>query len=900
LQHATKMPKAALLTYSKKRSNNDFHNSIFDRLIQNVSNSSLRKPKPSAPFTTDENFNLFDLDTENHDQMNIQNEPLKSSQKKAKPTAAVKQKKNAASKTRKRSSSSSDGNSQLEKDVDEGEPPVKTANVRGCRKAASSSQKSVKMELKSPTGTQDDDIFKFSSQNEKIVSEDCVGKKEPEAAPRRSPRQRKAKDLPDLDVFDYKPSPGKELLIAKVEKESKQNVKSGEKKKTLMVKSQSLNDNLKLVQPLKQPFSDKIDEFSFNGDDESDSDELNSSLVCKFKLAKASSEPSNASRSAENSPSTKKFTGLKRIFSSNIAKKATFNYGLFDWSNETEAESKANTSEETIKYDHASISKSASSVSISSSAQNSKKTKETPVDEYHVIYQTRKAYECEELGELQSINEDIVYLMDGLKSTQLAHKCLSAIKLAEYCVNSEFRMHLRSHGTVNKVLNLLKDAPSDPNVALCTSCILFALSRDKLSMDFDKNSLELMVALIRCSTELNAPFDKKLFKKNIDRCRNVCEKLESDESISQSQKARLTVNKMSSNLLALESLLSLTNRRVGDWCKDELRRMGALEIILGKVNECIGVVKSESTDASADKLVDSLTRFIRCMKLLQNVTTTNEANQDFLWSFVHENGQFSLNDLVKTSLNCFRLNLVSLKQNELSKCLEKMYCDAIKETFLLLLNLTHKNISGSNKITNDEDFVDLIFIYIKDCVHFLTQGDKFDILIMALGVLINLLNIDKSYREYFVKTIKLQSSGDTSITTLDVIIDLFNAKQVDVSKAETDQEKEWSKLSQVIDSQTAENINVTLMNSIHSAGRHMEDHIIAAHSAFIIGYVLLVNEELAGEIQSRINTNNFEQMIQILKKFLEFMKMMKVTGFSADQDIQDILAILQKLSHHSS
>jgi hypothetical protein len=41
---------------------------------------------------------------------------------------------------------------------------------------------------------------------------------------------------------------------------------------------------------------------------------------------------------------------------------------------------------------------------------------------------------------------------------------------------------------------------------------------------------------------------------------------------------------------------------------------------------------------------------------------------------------------------------------------------------------------------------------------------------------------------------------------------LFNAKQVDVNKAETDQEKEWSKLSQVIDSQTAENINVTLMN----------------------------------------------------------------------------------------
>jgi hypothetical protein len=41
---------------------------------------------------------------------------------------------------------------------------------------------------------------------------------------------------------------------------------------------------------------------------------------------------------------------------------------------------------------------------------------------------------------------------------------------------------------------------------------------------------------------------------------------------------------------------------------------------------------------------------------------------------------------------------------------------------------------------------------------------------------------------------------------------LFNQKQSDVNEAETDQEKEWSKLNQEIETQNVENINCTVMN----------------------------------------------------------------------------------------
>ena len=82
--------------------------------------------------------------------------------------------------------------------------------------------------------------------------------------------------------------------------------------------------------------------------------------------------------------------------------------------------------------------------------------------DYAILLNTRKAYECEELGETQSYTDDTNFLMDGLNdSFELANRCMSALKLAEYCLNSEFRMHLRSQGIFAKIFNLLHDSAKD-------------------------------------------------------------------------------------------------------------------------------------------------------------------------------------------------------------------------------------------------------------------------------------------------------------------------------------------------------------------------------------------------------------------------------------------------------
>jgi hypothetical protein len=71
----------------------------------------------------------------------------------------------------------------------------------------------------------------------------------------------------------------------------------------------------------------------------------------------------------------------------------------------------------------------------------------------------RKAYECEQLGEEQAFLDDFYYFLDGIDvNNKLSERCLSAIKLAEECLSTEFRMNLRSSVSTATVVNNKDDA----------------------------------------------------------------------------------------------------------------------------------------------------------------------------------------------------------------------------------------------------------------------------------------------------------------------------------------------------------------------------------------------------------------------------------------------------------
>jgi hypothetical protein len=86
----------------------------------------------------------------------------------------------------------------------------------------------------------------------------------------------------------------------------------------------------------------------------------------------------------------------------------------------------------------------------------------------------------------------------------------------------------------------------------------------------------------------------------------------------------------------------------------------------------------------------------------------------------------------------------------------------------------------------------------------------------------------------------------------------------------------------------------------------MEDHIIAAHCALIIGYMILNDNHVnqydvklikTDSIREKIKENSFQFMIQVIKKFIVFMRIMKISGFSADEHIPTILSFLDKLNY---
>ena len=159
---------------------------------------------------------------------------------------------------------------------------------------------------------------------------------------------------------------------------------------------------------------------------------------------------------------------------------------------------------------------------------------------------------------------------------------------------------------------------------------------------------------------------------------------------------------------------------------------------------------------------------------------------------------------------------------------------------------------------------------------------------MSLVILLNIFdtNFKQETSLCLVKHIKVLNKN-----SFDVILNLYKKKEQLVHLAENDQEKELNELNSQIDSQNVENINSTFMNSIGKAGKHMEDHIIAAHSALVIGYMILTDQHFKKNdqanakkaVKSLINLdkhkldmreNSFKHMAQIIRKFLVFMTIM--------------------------
>ena len=173
---------------------------------------------------------------------------------------------------------------------------------------------------------------------------------------------------------------------------------------------------------------------------------------------------------------------------------------------------------------------------------------------------------------------------------------------------------------------------------------MYTLSRDKLVMDIDKSSLKLMINILK----VNIPTPKQLaenmlYKKIYQQCKDLLIKLEEQYNNNHDDHAeniesvvyslKFDFDNLNSKLLSIECLLSLTNRRIGDWYKEELRVLGAFEHIFDLIEKCVVDINLNLNNEDKNLFNNLIAKYIRCFKLLENVTHANLENQNFICSF---------------------------------------------------------------------------------------------------------------------------------------------------------------------------------------------------------------------------------------------------------------------------
>ncbi|XP_030629458.1 wings apart-like protein homolog isoform X2 [Chanos chanos] len=555
---------------------------------------------------------------------------------------------------------------------------------------------------------------------------------------------------------------------------------------------------------------------------------------------------------------------------------------------------------------------------------------------YTVVQHVKHFNDVVEFGENQEFTDDFEYLATGLKSGQpLNTRCLSIISLATRCAMPSFRMHLRARGKVAHVFKTLSDAPQHPNLALCTASLMYILSRDRLNMDLDRASLDLMIRLLELEQDNSA--DDQLTAKEMNKVKEKIRKL--CETV---HNKHLDLENITTGHLAMETLLSLTSKRAGDWFKEELRLLGGLDHIVDKVKECVDNLSRED---DKENLVASLWGAERCLRVLESVTVHNPENQGYL--IAYKDSQLIVSSAkalryceemiqrysreVNSSLCSSGTPLPYCSNSNVGKAVE----DCMRAIIGVLLNLTHDNEWGSTKTGEQEDLIITALNCVLRVPQYLPQEQRFDIRVLGLGLLINLVEYSARNRHCLVE-MKMDYGGlgdsvcvpdkdelksEGSLSAIAALVKLFLQREHaavlaeaetddfinDAPKAQLDQSGEWQETSGEIQWVASEN-NTTnekenkkeeedeeldLNKALQHAGKHMEDSIVASYTALLLGCLCQGSPMNVTTVRENLPKGDFSIMTEMLKKFLNFMNLTCDVGTTGQKSISRVIEYLE-------
>ncbi|GAB6018847.1 hypothetical protein CHUAL_000507 [Chamberlinius hualienensis] len=551
--------------------------------------------------------------------------------------------------------------------------------------------------------------------------------------------------------------------------------------------------------------------------------------------------------------------------------------------------------------------------SIDDEAVTSVKCEKRFRDYYTVVRNVKQAHQCHESGETQEYNDDVEYLLESLQdSNSIGTRCLSLLSLASKCMAPAFRMHLRAHGALTKVFSALHDAPKQPNLALCTATVLFVLSQDRLNMDLERSSLDLMLQLLDTDTNMmdvtsfgdtSNRRDREL-DKNKEKVVDLCDELQK-----KGYAKHIDLDNITAAVLAMESLLSLTSKRAGEWFKEELRELGGLEHLVNTVSECgkcLPPILVQLTDYALDKL----RKLDRCLRVLENVTVMNSENQYYLINCQDSALIYYCARALQLCESCLKVYPTPDSSDRESASWTLFSC--LLSAMKVLLNLTNENCNGSAKVGEQEGLINSLLSCVLHLPSHLTPEQRFDMHVLSLGLLINLVEYCENNRKrlFFAE---VSSSNAThsrrcngTIPAPKALVNLFleheDAARVEEAKTDKlldgkgDQDNDGcvnSDGSTTAAPSTVDDIEETLKKALQKAGKNMEDSMIAAYIALLLGCIIQNNQESASRVRDHLPSKSFDGMVQMLNKFLNFMTLTDIVGSTGMKSIKRVIDILE-------
>jgi len=539
-----------------------------------------------------------------------------------------------------------------------------------------------------------------------------------------------------------------------------------------------------------------------------------------------------------------------------------------------------------------------------------------------VIKNVKTAHEINDHGEFQEFTDDVEYICDGMKPrNKIAARCLAAISLAQKCMKPNFRMHLRAHGEVSKFFSELKDAPSNTSLALCTSTILFVLSQDRLNMDMDRDSLELLLNLLDTDCNIrdaldNSGFDTRELEKNKQKVIDICTEMKS-----KGHAGTLNLEMISADHLAMETLLSMTSKRAGEWFKEELRELGGLAHLSRTFTDCVNYLTIKQITSWTEQLGEKLKKANRILRVLENVSHENEENCNYLIEY-GRSVETSEPEFADTLQKLFKLLDEEVQLNPTNDTADKESIGVILRDTLFSVMRVHINLVhdyrnkpyGSLEIGQREGCMYRVLrcIFIMP-YWFCPLSKRFEAIVLSLTLLINMVEHSDENRQSLMDSMAAQKDADFCVKeeprmAVEDLVQLFIDRD---TLAKMSEEKTDNILDDVdeevqeIDPKEDPNkkndkptLDETVQKLIGKAGNNMESTLIAAYVGLVIGYLIKNNEDYECRIRDYLPEKDFKGVVTVLAKMLNFMKMTSMGTVGSNRGIkatESIITYLEKI-----